>query len=156
LETRERVSDKRYVILLFITWFVLTTFDARRFGTTGKGGAALSLEGQIEEARVEEITTVEGFDSEEAVLDAGKHLAAFVVPFVRLIFAFPVDCFLTSRHFGKGVKTVRLDGLMPRLREGREMGETISRTDFANMGVRADVGSCVIFGGLVLSPGGSG
>jgi len=143
LETRERVSDKRYVVLLFTTCFVLTTFDARRFGTTGKGGVILSLEGRVGEARVEEVTTVEGFDSEEAVLDAGKHLAAFVVPFVRLIFAFPIDCFLTSRHFGKGVKTVRpeLEDLMPRLREGREMGKTISGTYLTEVGFRADVGS---------------
>ena len=87
LETRERVSDKRYVVLLFTTRFVLTTFDARRFETTGKGGEVLSLEGRIregrvEEARVEEVTTGEGFDSRETVLDAGKCLTALVVPFV--------------------------------------------------------------------------
>jgi len=118
-------------------------FDARRFGTTGKGGVILSLEGRVGEAQVEEVTTVECFDSEEAVLDAGKHLAAFVVPFVRLIFAYPIDCFLTSRRFRKGVKTVRpeLEDLMPRLREGREMGKTISRTYLTEVGFRADVGS---------------
>jgi hypothetical protein len=86
--------------------------DARHFETTGKGGVILSLEGRAGEARVEDITTDEGFYGEEAVLTAGKCLTAFI-PFVRLTFSFPIDGFSTSRHFGMGVETVRLDGLTP-------------------------------------------
>jgi len=85
--------------------------------------------------------TVEGFNSEKAVFAASKCLIALDVPFVRLTFALPIGCFSTSRRFGKGAEAIRFDGLMPRLREGREMGGTISLTDLTDMAFRADVGS---------------
>jgi len=127
------------------------------------------MEGQVEEARVEEIRTVEGFDSKEAVLGAGKCLTAFVVPFIRLTFVFPIVGFSTSRRFGEGAETIRPNGLTPArefpfgsslifgmpvgmdrftalvcilaLSKGREMGKTISGTDLTDTGIRANVGS---------------
>ena len=118
LETQEGVSEKRCVVFIFTTCFVLMTFDVCPFETTGQGGEILSLEGcigggQVEEAQVEDIMTVGGFNSEEAVLDTGMCLIALVVPFIRLIFTFPIDGFLTSRCFRKGVETIQPEDLIP-------------------------------------------